>query len=488
MKRNPEYILLTAFIVISAAAVIVTSAVFSMRESEENGYYLVTRLYDDSGYMPVRSENYWLRPTDSEYGYRIVKKNGESLIGIMDYGDPFVIEDEETGKTFLLLRYVDGNSYTVNELDDELKCDIIEAMGKNAWYVYKPSELDVTRDENTGLYYIREKGRDVWMSHILLRDEADIAAYDALADKYADMFSAIIPDRDVGYIYAAMEVEGISVRFDEGWLFIATGGMQFVDVKDAGTSWTLNLTREEYIVLTEYMRENYEALRQDKVFGYDEWKIIFDRLGVEHDMPLNPESPRYQAAMEELVAVWGEYPYPGMTTEQAERNLRNRMKEYDDEGYRISIYGIAGMYGDDIDVSERHMIIDIPEEYRQAVFDYEYRDLAVNNGVNHNFSEIENLYQDFQSAMSKDDRLKATWTLGRYRMIYCEALMDAIYKKDPDWEPGDAVDDEVFSGITRETVESRIVSDGEWLYLTWGDDVSDAIFDKEADRQRRLME
>ena len=62
--------------------------------------------------------------------------------------------------------------------------------------------------------------------------------------------------------------------------------------------------------------------------------------------------------------------------------IKNLMKNYDKDGDYISpATGLAGMDATDIPISQRHVIIDIPEKNRQEMFDNAKREFLEENGI-----------------------------------------------------------------------------------------------------------
>ena len=59
---------------------------------------------------------------------------GKQLGGTVDYGDPVVIRDDRDGSVTLYTKYGDYQAYQPVPMDEELKDDIIRAMGKTAYY------------------------------------------------------------------------------------------------------------------------------------------------------------------------------------------------------------------------------------------------------------------------------------------------------------------------------------------------------------------
>ena len=145
-----------------------------------------------------------------------------------------------------------------------------------------------------------------------------------------------------------------------------------------------------------------------------------------------------------------------------QRTLQNYMKSFDADGdYIDPVTGISGMLATGIPVSERHQIIDVSESARQAMFDETKRHFIEENGnLNGRTTKRSDVFQAYQRSVPKSDRLKGTWTLEQYERQYRSALTEAVKAADPLWDYGKPFDKKVLDSVTREDVESRLVSDG----------------------------
>ncbi len=62
--------------------------------------------------------------------------------------------------------------------------------------------------------------------------------------------------------------------------------------------------------------------------------------------------------------------------------IKNLMKNYDSDGdYICPVTGLAGMDATNIPLSQRHVIINIPEKNRQEMFDNAKREFLEENGI-----------------------------------------------------------------------------------------------------------
>lgn len=144
------------------------------------------------------------------------------------------------------------------------------------------------------------------------------------------------------------------------------------------------------------------------------------------------------------------------------------MKKFDADGNYIDpTTGIAGLLGTDIPVSERHKIINVSVESRQNMFDEVKRHFIEENGnKNGRTTKRSEVFQEYQRSVPVEDRLKGTWTLEQYERQYRQAMTDAVKSADPTWDFGKPFDRKILDSVTREDIDSRIVSDGVNLSVT----------------------
>ena len=138
--------------------------------------------------------------------------------------------------------------------------------------------------------------------------------------------------------------------------------------------------------------------------------------------------------------------------------IKNLMKNYDKDGDYISpATGLAGMDATDIPISQRHVIIDIPEKNRQEMFDNAKREFLEENGIaNGDTTKRSDVFYHYQKSAKKRDRLKGTWTLEQYERQYNQAFYDAAKAADPTWKPGKAIKAGALEGITREQIDKSL--------------------------------
>lgn len=69
----------------------------------------------------------------------------------------------------------------------------------------------------------------------------------------------------------------------------------------------------------------------------------------------------------------------------------------------------------------------------------------------------------YQLSVSKDKRLSGTWTLEQYEGQYRAAMYAAVKSANPNWKPGQKFDTSILDNVTRESVESTLVKNGNRL-------------------------
>ncbi|MBR1816958.1 MAG: DUF3879 family protein [Lachnospiraceae bacterium] len=414
-------------------------------------------------YRMVVSENYRLEPDDENYCYHIYDKTGTQIGGIIEYGDALPVENEKTKEKYLFTLYKDMNAYDVIILDDELEADLKEAFGEKFWYVRSLSEYSVISGGNIDLNYIVKNGTFDFYGHVLLWNKNDKEIYDALAKDYADRYPEIIPDTDTGYTYADMEVKGLSKRYDDGFFILQTGGtIAYYGVRDLENTWSLALTTDEFEHIEAWLLQNQDENADYKSFKY--WAGVFDVLDIEYNSEIDTDSNQYKAAVKELTDIWGEFPPEGMSESQAEQEIRNRMKYYDEDGDYVAFGSLPGMTITDENDANRRTIIDIPEDVRQLMFDLTKSEFIKWKGISIE-TERSDIFRIYQEQAPKEERLKGSWTLEQYERIYSVWLENAVRADNPEWEEGDWFDAGIIEPITREQIELNIYSDGNMLHI-----------------------
>lgn len=183
---------------------------------------------------------------------------------------------------------------------------------------------------------------------------------------------------------------------------------------------------------------------------------------------INTEDPRYKALERDGIIAGIIEEEMSMSQEERmayemlggrELLIRNHMRNYDSEGNSLNCYGVAGMDATGKGESE-HQIIPISEEYRQKMFDSTKREFIRDKGVATANTKRTEVFTAFQKSIPIKDRLKGSWTLGRYEAAYWVAMARVMEKHDPNWKNGKPVDAGVLKNVTRESVEKELMQEG----------------------------
>ncbi len=140
--------------------------------------------------------------------------------------------------------------------------------------------------------------------------------------------------------------------------------------------------------------------------------------------------------------------------------IKNLMKNYNSKGEWVEpTTGLTGLLVTDETGDSYKKIIDIPESSKDKMFEAVKNNFLNNNGMGDGTGKTE-IYMDMYKQMKSDDRLSAGWTLGQYHRAYAQTFVSAIKAIDSTWEYGDPVPSGALDGITRESIESKLVQRG----------------------------
>lgn len=171
---------------------------------------------------------------------------------------------------------------------------------------------------------------------------------------------------------------------------------------------------------------------------------------------IDTNSKQYKAAMNMMSSSAGAA--VGYTNPQAIKNL---MQNFDANGdMKDPVTGLTGLNANGIPMSQRHKIIDIPENAREEIFQATKRAFQNDYGIGTGDRSYRNeIYTNLQRSLPKEDRLKGSWTLQQYEEAYEKALTDACKQVDPTWKPtkGRSLPAGALDSVTREAVESTLV-------------------------------
>ncbi len=141
--------------------------------------------------------------------------------------------------------------------------------------------------------------------------------------------------------------------------------------------------------------------------------------------------------------------------------IRNMMRQFDADGDLLNGWGVAGMDKTGKPEGYGQEIISVSEEHRQKMFDMVKREYIAENGVsNGDTTKRSEVFRDYQLSVSKEKRLKGTWTLQQYEGQYRVAMHRAVSAANPNWKPGQPFDASILKNVTRESVEALLVQSG----------------------------
>lgn len=182
---------------------------------------------------------------------------------------------------------------------------------------------------------------------------------------------------------------------------------------------------------------------------------------------INKNSAQYQAAARDNLAGIIEAEMM-MTPEQKmmyemlggrEANMKAHMQWYDSKGNMLNgIGGVAGMSMDGVSLEEAHQIIDVPDEWKEKMFQETKSHYIQENGVsNGDTTKRSEIFEGYQRSTKIENRLKGTWTLGQYEQAYKRAFYNAVKTANPNWEIGQSFDRSILDKISREDIEASLV-------------------------------
>lgn len=181
---------------------------------------------------------------------------------------------------------------------------------------------------------------------------------------------------------------------------------------------------------------------------------------------INKNSEQYKAAARDNLAGIIEAEMM-MTPEQKmmyemlggrEANMKGHMQWYDSKGNMLNAPGgIAGMSMDGVSLQEAHQIIDVPDEWKEKMFQETKRHYIQENGVsNGDTTRRSEIFEGYQRSTSIDKRLKGTWTLGQYEQAYKVAFYNAVKSSNPDWKIGQPFDSSILNKVSRKNIEASL--------------------------------
>lgn len=210
-------------------------------------------------------------------GMRILK-NGQS-VAVFSVDDLKIRVDEQTGTRVLISEIPGfGNSwYDAIPVDAELENGLAEAIGVDDIPEVELEGYYIGTHSRTGIQYVMRPGDEGRGGKVLLRNAADVAKYNALAEKYYTRYPNLVTSQKAGRIYASFEICGMQERTTTGFVNIRYDSISYHDNFNYKKNWSAKLTGDTWEMLWKWLEENRS--RMEKIGEFSTWGNIIDELG-----------------------------------------------------------------------------------------------------------------------------------------------------------------------------------------------------------------
>ena len=247
---------------------------------------LVSKLFETqnseikvSNFKEHETPNYQFipEPNIGSGGMRILK-NGQS-VAVFSVDDLKIRVDEKTGTRVLISEIPGfGNSwYDAIPVDAELENGLAEAIGVDEIPEVPLEGYYIGTHAGTGIQYVMRPGDEGRGGKVLLRNAADEARYNALAEEYYNRYPNLINSQEEGRIWASFEIIGMAERTDTGIVRIGYDGVSYNDNSDYKKNWSILFTEATWELLNEWLKDNRERMNEWDKFG--SWGDVFDKIG-----------------------------------------------------------------------------------------------------------------------------------------------------------------------------------------------------------------
>jgi len=210
-------------------------------------------------------------------GMRILK-NGQS-VAVFSVDDLKIRVDEKTGTRVLISEIPGfGNSwYDAIPVDAELENGLAEAIGVDDIPEVELEGYYIGTHSRTGIQYVMRPGDEGRGGKVLLRNAADVARYNALAEEYYTRYPNLIESQEEGRIWASFEILGMAERTASGIVSIHPDNISYSDNLDYKNNWSIMLNDETWELLYEWLEENRN--RMEEMNKFSSWRDILDEIG-----------------------------------------------------------------------------------------------------------------------------------------------------------------------------------------------------------------
>ena len=246
----------------------------------------ISKLFD-TGHSEIKVSNFKEHETPNykfvpepeigEGGMRIYK-NGQS-VAVFSVDDLKIRVDEQTG-TRVLISEIGGYGgawYDAIPVDAELENGLAQAIGVDDIEEVSLEGYYIGTHARTGIQYVMKPGDEGRGGKVLLRDAADVAKYNALAEEYYNRYPNLVTSQESSRIYASFEICGMMERTETGFVRIGFDSISYNDNFDYKKNWSAKLTGDTWEMLWKWLEENRR--RMEKMGEFSTWGNIIDELG-----------------------------------------------------------------------------------------------------------------------------------------------------------------------------------------------------------------
>lgn len=247
---------------------------------------LVSKLFETqnseikvSNFKEHETPNYKFVPEpDIGSGGMRILKNGQS-VAVFSVDDLKIRVDEKTGTRVLISEMggFGGAWYDAIPVDAELENGLAEAIGVDDIPEVELEGYYIGTHAGTGIQYVMRPGDEGRGGKVLLRNAADEARYNALAEEYYNRYPNLINSQEEGRIWASFEIIGMAERTDTGIVRIGYDGVSYNDNSDYKKNWSILFTEATWELLNEWLKDNRERMTEWDKFG--SWGDVFDKIG-----------------------------------------------------------------------------------------------------------------------------------------------------------------------------------------------------------------
>ncbi len=232
-----------------------------------------------SNFKEHKTTNYQFVPEpDIGLGGMRILKNGQS-VAVFSVDNLKIRVDQKTGTRVMISEIPGiGNSwYDALPVDAELESGLAEAIGVDDIPEVALEGYYIGTHAETGIQYVMRPGDEGRGGKVLLKDETDVAKYNALAEEYFNRYSNLITSKKYGRIYASFEICGMMERTPTGFVRIGFDNISYNDNLDDKKNWSAKITGETWDLLWKWLEANRSHMKD--VGAFSTWGNIIDELG-----------------------------------------------------------------------------------------------------------------------------------------------------------------------------------------------------------------